>query len=163
MSDNKFVNVDKKMKACWIIRRLHLLLVPIVILLFALFIDELPFAIKLLLFIVAGLACLYAILRVIVFPHLEYKKYMYLIKDDEVVLMRGVFFKTTTVVPIIQMQDVGYAQGPLAQVFGIASVVISTAGSNLFIDGIKKEDAIRIVDDLKERIKKYVMARDEAK
>ena len=161
--NNKFTNVSKKIITYWIIKRLSLLIPPTGLLISALVIDDIPFSIKLLLFIFSGLFYVIVILSLIIFPHLEYKKYLYLIKEDEVIFMRGVLFKSSIVVPIIQMQDVGFYQGPVAQFLGIASINISTAGSNLVIDGIKKEDAETIVNELKEKIKKYVEARNEAK
>ena len=160
---DKFTNVDKKIKIAWMVRRIISLIPGTALLIGGLKIDSELLPLKIICFIFWGLFFIYSILRIFVFPFLEYKKYMYLVKADEVVLIQGVIFKSTIVVPIIQIQDVGYYQGPLSQMLGIARVIISTSGSNVVIDGLTKDKAIEIVNKLKDQVKEYVSARDEVK
>ena len=160
---DRFTNVDKKIKISWMIRRIISLIPGAALLICGLKIEDDLLPLKIICFIFAGLFFIYSLLRIFVFPQFEYKKYQYLVKDDEVVLMQGILFKSTVVVPIIQIQDIGYYQGPLSQMLGIARVIISTSGSNVVIDGLTKDKSIGIVNALKDKVKEYVSNRDEAK
>ena len=57
---------------------------------------------------------------------------------------------------MVQIQDIGFSQGPIELALGIASLDISTAGSNHYIAGFKKEEVEELVNNVKERIKKLV-------
>ena len=80
----------------------------------------------------------------------------HLVKEDEIVFYRGVIFVSSCVIPTVQIQDVGFSQGPIQLMLGLASLEISTAGSNHEIDGLKKEEAEQLVDKIKEQIKVLV-------
>lgn len=152
----KFKNIDKK----YILK--SVLLRTIFVLIDALFLALVIFAapkdapgLWLTLVLFAGLILLLAIVYAYVMPKLQYKNYLYLVKEDEIILMFGVIFKKSVVIPVVQMQDIGYNEGPISQIFKLADVTISTAGSNHFIVCLPKNDAKEIVEQVKEKIKLY--------
>ncbi len=101
------------------------------------------------------------IVNAYVLPCFQYKKYRYCIGSDQIYLESGVIFKETTVLPIVQLQDVGYSQGPIQMALNLATVHVSTAGSDLAIEGLSKEDAIVLVDNLSAIAKELVTAKKQ--
>ena len=106
--------------------------------------------------ILYSILILLQIVNTFIFPKLQYKKYLYLIKEDEIVFYHGIIFIESVVIPMVQIQDIGFSQGPIELALGIASLDISTAGSNHYIAGFKKEEVEELVNNVKERIKKLV-------
>ena len=51
------------------------------------------------------------------------------------------------------MQTVDYAQGPLARIFGLASLTVTTASAAgaLRIDGLERDTALALVDQVTRR------------
>ena len=75
--------------------------------------------------------------------------------------MRGLIFKESIVIPVKQIQDIGYNQGPIMQFLNLASIVISTAGATKVISGLEKDEAIKIVNRVKENTNKYLKETSE--
>jgi hypothetical protein len=78
----------------------------------------------------AGFACvvaLTALFHVGVRPAYLTRSWRYEITAHEVYLQRGVFVITRTVVPLLRIENVDTAQGPIARRFGVMSVSVSTA------------------------------------
>lgn len=161
--NNKFENIDKKARIMWILYRLLFLIPVIIVELSTIVVDEMPQALKIALYIMGGILFVAAVFYIFIFPFLQYKKYLYMIKDDEIVIMRGVLFKYSVVIPIVQIQDIGYSERPLEQIFKLSTIVISTAGSTQIINCVEKEKARSIVDNIKEKVKEYIKKRDGAK
>lgn len=79
--------------------------------------------------------------------------------SDEVSWQRGVWFKTTGIVPYRKITNVDVSQGPLSRRLGIASVKLQTAGysaskssAEISITGIERHEALR--DMLMEYVRK---------
>ena len=161
--ENKMTNVSKKIKIVWIITRIFALLPNLIFLLIGLLVTDMPFIVRLLIVIYACIALTIVLIWLIILPNLQYKRYLYLIKDDEIIIMRGVIFKETIVIPLVQIQDIGYIQGPFDQILKLATVVISTSGSTKMIGGLEVTKAKEIVDNVKEKVKEYVKKRDEGR
>lgn len=152
----KFKNIDKKyITKSIILRSISVLLYALILVvtIFAIPKDVMELWVTGVSFV--GLLLLFSIIYAYVFPTLQYKKYLYLVKEDEIVIMKGVLFKKSVVIPVVQIQDIGYSAGPISQIFKVVNVEISTAGSNHFILSITEEDAKTIVDSVKEKIKEY--------
>lgn len=92
-------------------------------------------------------------LLLIIYPFLFYKRYLYCYNSDRVFIKRGVFFKYEIYVPIIQMQDIHLVSGPIMQLLGLDSVILSTAGSNHTISYLPKDDAKKMVEDVENFLK----------
>jgi membrane protein YdbS with pleckstrin-like domain len=63
---------------------------------------------------------------------------------------RGAFFRTVTTVPRWRVQHVDIAQGPIERRFGLARLVIHTAGTQRAVElaGLPETDAVRVRDAL---------------
>lgn len=74
-------------------------------------------------------------------------------RDDDLLIRRGVLFRSLVVVPYGRMQLVDVTAGPLARRLGIASVQLHTAsmGTDATIPGLVPSEAARLRDRLASR------------
>jgi membrane protein YdbS with pleckstrin-like domain len=74
-------------------------------------------------------------------------------RADDLLLRRGILFRSMVVVPYGRMQYVDVSAGPLARKMGIASVQLHTAspGTDASIDGLPTAEAARLRDQLASR------------
>ena len=74
-------------------------------------------------------------------------------RDDDLLIRKGVLFRSLVVVPYGRMQFVDVTAGPLARRLGISSVQLHTAspGTDATIDGLVPADAARLRDRLASR------------
>ncbi len=76
-----------------------------------------------------------------------YFKFYYYVKDDELIIEKGIFQKTKLNVPFDRIQTINFKENILHQFFNVVSLEIDTAGSkgNEFsITALKKDKAIAI-------------------
>ncbi len=88
---------------------------------------------------------------------LRYRVWRFQVREDSLFLERGVFTRTTTVVPYVRIQHVDSSRGPVERAVGLASVVVYTAGSrgaDVTIPGLTPEDA----EALQQRLKRLAIA-----
>ncbi len=93
------------------------------------------------------------------FSRLAYKRLGYAFREHDVIYGYGVIAKTTVIIPYNRVQHVALHEGVLSRYYGLATVMIFTAGgssSDIAIPGIKKEEAGRIKQVLMEKIKKQL-------
>ena len=158
----KFKQVNCKVKTNWLINRvIFLSIILIGYVCSFIFIPKDIFPLWLGIIILESILVLLQVIYAFVFPSIQYKKYLYLVKDDEIVFYRGVIFIDSCVIPTVQIQDVGFSQGPVQLIFGLATLEISTAGSNHQIDGLTKEEAEQLVGQIKEQIKALVINKNK--
>lgn len=74
-------------------------------------------------------------------------------RDDDLLIRKGVLFRTLVVVPYGRMQLVDVTAGPLARKLGFASVQLHTAspGTDATIEGLVPSEAARLRDRLASR------------
>jgi membrane protein YdbS with pleckstrin-like domain len=67
-------------------------------------------------------------------------------RADDLLIRKGIVFRTMVVVPYGRMQYVDVQAGPLARAFGIAQVQLHTAspGTDAAIDGLTPDEASRV-------------------
>ncbi len=83
---------------------------------------------------------------------LRYRRWSYEIRDDSLLLERGVFTRVRTVVPFVRIQHVDSSRDPAERLVGLASTVIYTAGSrgaDVTIPGLTPSDSNDLQDLLK--------------
>ena len=76
-----------------------------------------------------------------------YFKFYYYVKDDELIIEKGIFQKTKLNVPFDRIQTINFKENILHQFFNVVSLEIDTAGSKgneLSITALKKDKAIAI-------------------
>ena len=74
-------------------------------------------------------------------------------QDDDLVITRGIMFKTLVVVPYGRMQYVDVQAGPVERSFGLATVQLHTAspGTDAAIPGLVASEAARLRERLASR------------
>jgi len=97
------------------------------------------------------------LLFILIWLKMYYKSISYKITQNSIEWHRGVWFKTTSVVPFSKITNIDIIQGPIARHYKIGCLKIQTAGysgqhaSELFIVGVKnfKEVKQNLVDKIK--------------
>jgi len=74
-------------------------------------------------------------------------------RADDLLIRKGILFRSMVVVPYGRMQYVDVQAGPLARAYGIAQVQLHTAspGTDAAIDGLTPQEAARLRDGLASR------------
>jgi membrane protein YdbS with pleckstrin-like domain len=88
-----------------------------------------------------------------------YKKYFYDIRQDFLVIKKGVFMPTETVLPYDKMQDVYVDQDIFDRMFSLYDVHVSTAtymsGVQAHIDGVNRENSNLFREMILQQIKAH--------
>lgn len=95
------------------------------------------------------------VFRAHVYPRLWYRQASYELSETAIEIRTGVLFKNIMTVPRSRVQHTDVAQGPLMRRYGIATLVIHTAGTQhakVELPGLAKERAERIRDHLIARV-----------
>ncbi len=157
-------NIDKKIIYDWMLKRAVLVILMYAAThLYAAFADmEANLGLWITGLIIIVILDVLCVIYAFVMPFLQYKRYKYEIKDDEIYLEYGVIFKRTIILPLIQLQDVGYNEGPIRMLLGLATLQVSTAGADLKIEGLNKQTAVEMVDALNQKAKDLITAKKQS-
>lgn len=101
--------------------------------------------------IVAAVAGLAGGALAILWPPARYRSWGFAVRQHDVIIRCGVLRRTESIVPHARIQHVDTTHGPLERAFGLASVVLFTAGTvgaALVIPGIPAAEA----DELRDRL-----------
>ncbi|QSG10912.1 putative membrane protein YdbS, contains bPH2 (bacterial pleckstrin homology) domain [Halapricum desulfuricans] len=83
---------------------------------------------------------------------LLYRSWSYEVREDSMLLDRGVITRIRTVVPYVRVQHIDTSRGPIERAVGLSSLVVYTAGSrgaDVTIPGLRPREAT----DLQTRLK----------
>lgn len=89
-----------------------------------------------------------------VWPAISYRRLFYCLKEDCLIIRRGVFWKSETMVPKTRIQHTDISQGPLQRGYGISELVIHTAGTRfalVTLSGLSQDVAPRVRNHLLDR------------
>ncbi len=103
-------------------------------------------------FVFTAAAAFILVLYTITMPIMRYRRWAFDLLEDEFHVHRGVFTQVHTVAPVKRIQHLDVAQNVLEKMFGIAKLVIYTAGSrgaDIVIPGLELEYAELVRDQLK--------------
>jgi len=103
-------------------------------------------------YIAAGFLLLYKLIGIIVYPIIEYQQWRYAITEDKVEIRHGIFFVTTTVIPIIRVQHITISRGPIYRKLGLSAVKIFLASGSFEIEGLLENTANVISESLKSSV-----------
>ncbi|HEX7091258.1 MAG TPA: PH domain-containing protein [Longimicrobiales bacterium] len=98
--------------------------------------------------LVATLLCLAAAAS---HPRARYRSWGYRLRDADLLVRRGVLWRTISIVPHARIQYVDTRRGPLERALGLATVVVYTAGTRgaaVHIPGLDAADAEALRDRL---------------
>ncbi|MDO9456754.1 PH domain-containing protein [Nocardioides sp.] len=135
--------VSPRARVMWILGAAVEGIVALVVLLVAVLVWEVPaWTLALLLAVV--------VVWVAVVPQWRYLVHRWETSETAVYTQTGWWARERRIAPMSRIQTVDYAEGPVARVFGLASVTVTTASAAgaLSIDGLDREVARRLVDDL---------------
>jgi uncharacterized protein len=85
------------------------------------------------------------------YPGRAYAAWGYRIDDRVLEIRHGIFFREIELLPLPRLQHVDLRRGPLERYFGLASLILNTAGTHnavLTIPGLNADEAIRLRDHL---------------
>jgi len=92
------------------------------------------------------------LIGIVIYPIIEYKQWRYAITEDKVEIRHGIFFVTTTVIPIIRVQHITISRGPIYRKLGLSSVKIFLASGSFDIEGLLENTATVISESLKSSV-----------
>lgn len=97
-----------------------------------------------------GFFVLEGLLGALVLPWWRYKVHRWEVTDDAVHTQRGRFVVERRIAPMVRIQTVDTERGPLAQLFGLSTVTVTTASASgeLKIEGLDRAEA----DDLAQQL-----------
>lgn len=96
---------------------------------------------------------------------MSFAKKGFSLRQHDVIFKSGVISETTTIVTNNRVQHVALHQGMLSRYFGLASIELFTAGgstSDLKINGLLFEDALKIKESVSLKINEVEMIKDDS-
>lgn len=113
--------------------------------------DFLPTGLIFIPFVLLGL------FLVIYLPMKRYRSRGYDMGADRLRVVKGVMFHADTVVPFSRVQHLDVEQGPVERAFGIARLILHTAGthnSSVILPGLGRDTAIELREAIREHVKR---------
>lgn len=97
-----------------------------------------------------GLALIFILTTVqaCILPPIRMRIWRYDIKEEEVDIQHGLIIKKRTLIPMIRVQHVDTEHGPIMRHLGLATLLISTAGSQHRIPALDQERAAQLRGDI---------------
>ena len=93
-------------------------------------------------------------LLALTWPALTYERFRYALREPDLLVTRGVLFRSWTSVPYDRIQFVDTRQGPLERLFGLSRLLVYTAsgaGADAVVPGLAEETAAELRDRLSRR------------
>jgi membrane protein YdbS with pleckstrin-like domain len=103
------------------------------------------------------LVALWLIVRV---PLRRYQARGYQLGADRLRVVRGLLFRKDTVVPFGRVQHIDVQQGPIERGYGLATLVLHTAGTHnasVTLPGLAHADAVAMREDIRAHVKRETM------
>src|SRR5688500_6455918 len=103
-----------------------------------------------------GIAALLALAALLVLPRRRWRAWGYREEEDELHVRHGLFTRIRTVVPFGRVQHIDVAQGPIERSFGLATLILHTAGTrgaSVPLPGLLFDDAERMRDRIRIKIR----------
>lgn len=110
--------------------------------------------------LIAGAVLLIVIVLVIRIPQTRFNARGYQMGSDRLRVVRGLMFRSDTVVPFGRVQHIDVGQGPLERFFGIATLTLHTAGNHnasVSLPGLGEELARAMREDIRAHIRRETL------
>lgn len=104
----------------------------------------------------SGIAAFLLILWALWSPGRRYRSWGYSVEEDELHIQHGLWTRVRTIVPFGRVQHIDVAQGPIERHFGVARLIVHTAGtrsSAVGLPGLESGEAGRIRDVIRSRVR----------
>jgi membrane protein YdbS with pleckstrin-like domain len=89
-------------------------------------------------------------------PRRRYRRWSYREGEDELEIRRGMLIRVRTIVPFGRVQHIDVAQGPVQRNFGLATLILHTAGTQsaaVPLPGLRHADAEAMRDRIRAKIR----------
>lgn len=96
------------------------------------------------------------LLAIVTAPQRIYSRLYYRLTERLLQVVRGWLFHVDTVVPLVRVQHIDVTRGPLEKMFGVATLVVHTAGTHnsiVTLPGLAPERAAEIRDIIRENVR----------
>ncbi len=117
--------------------------------------------IKILLIVLGSIVVLPVLIFNFILPFFIYKIHGYELKDEELLIHRGVLYRRTTFVPIKRIQHIQKFVGPVQILFNLSTVQVFTAGSADSIVGLNTIVADQLIDEINEKLNKHLIEEEK--
>ncbi len=117
-------------------------------------INPLPFG------TVLGVGALLILVGIWRMPARRYAAWGYRMEEDELAVRHGLLVRALSLVPFGRVQHIDLAQGPLERAFGLATLVLNTAGtrgSAVKLPGLAQSDAEQMRDHIRGKIRQDLL------
>jgi len=97
-----------------------------------------------------------ALTAILTAPERIYRRLRYKLTDRLLQVVRGWLFHVDTVVPFVRVQHIDVTRGPLEKMFGVATLVVHTAGTHnsiVTLPGLAPARAAEIRDIIREHVR----------
>lgn len=150
----EYKKLNKNAEKCMYVSTATGILVIVIILfvLFFLFKGEISVEYTILSNIILLALVLALVLYLVISPKIRYMRYRYLINEDRIDFIEGLFFVTRTIVPINRIHKIALQRGPIDNIFGLSKLIITTAGGDAIVRFLEISVAENIADKLKNKI-----------
>ena len=93
-------------------------------------------------------------------PKRRYAAWGYRMEEDELAVRHGLLIRALSLVPFGRVQHIDLAQGPLERAFGLATLVLNTAGTRgaaIRLPGLAQADAEQMRDHIRGKIRQDLL------
>jgi len=93
-------------------------------------------------------------------PKRRYAAWGYRLEEDELAVRHGLLIRSLSLVPFGRVQHIDLAQGPLERAFGLATLVLNTAGTRgaaVKLPGLAQADAEEMRDHIRGKIRQDLL------
>lgn len=97
-----------------------------------------------------------AAVAILTAPERIYRRLHYKLTDRLLQVVRGWLFHVDTVVPLVRVQHIDVTRGPFEKAFGVATLVVHTAGTHnsiVMLPGLAPQRAAEIRDIIREHVR----------
>jgi membrane protein YdbS with pleckstrin-like domain len=97
---------------------------------------------------IAGLA---GFIHAIAWPTVRFRFWHWIVDDERVIIQKGVIWRSRSLIPRVRVQHVDTRTSPLQRWFGLASLIVYTAGTrgaDAEIPGLAVDEAERLREEL---------------
>lgn len=109
--------------------------------------------------VLPALVFLFGLAALILLPRRRYRAWGYVEREDELHIRHGLLVRVQTAVPFARVQHIDVAQGPIERRFGLARLILHTAGTrgaSIPLPGLVHEEAERMRDRIRAKIRQDV-------
>jgi len=143
----EFSGLEKNQLKSDLIGSSLLFLILLIVLTLLSYVFKLDFFNENALYLYTGIVVLFGLISL--FTYYAFFKKSYALREKDVIFNKGLFWKSSTIIPFNRVQHCEVNVGPIDKLFGLAELKIFTAGgsaSDLSIEGLTPATAQRISD-----------------